>query len=1021
MRDAKLDRLFQRFREKGDVRALTRVFDLTSRELLELAAHVSRDPAQAEDLLQTTFLVAIERAQSYDGSRSLMPWLVGILTREARLWNRRAARRIEPDLVEPRATDEPSAELEQREFSSALLEAIEKLPELYREVLVRHLRDERTPGQIAREFDRSPGTVRVQLHRGLELLRKALPAGLVAGSLLAVAPRGLAAVRAEVVRSATLAATPLATTSISLAVATGGLVMKQVLVFASVVLLAALGWLAWPRSSPLERETSVAAQSSGADVRPTAPAIAKTDEVPTRAAVESPVPPAAVATTGSLLVKVTWRDDGAVAADVGVEIDVESAPYETKQVIELRTGPDGCVRVPQIDAGSCYIELDRDSDSKSSARVMIEPGKPTEVELSLASGVEVAGVVVDKSGSPVPGPELWLSSLHRGLEGHVVGRCDAEGRFRLRGMRRGGFFGARAPGFAPSDLLYISDPSVGSGNALNVTLELLEEGGSVSGIVLAPDGAPVAHARVAMGSFLAGRQEDLAQLQLNRRKHADGSTLITPYPTWVSTDPDGRFAIEGIECGDIPLVASSNGCAPWYGLVHIDAHAQTRVEVRLEIGASVSGTVSNSDGTPAAGIGVSALGPSVRLSSSAQSNALGMYRIANLAAGEYRVFARATNPTAAGRANTVLNLGPNSEMHWDCTLPGALRIAGRALDEHGVELSGWTVIARGTGGYARQLYDSTDPHGRFTIEGCEDAPYTLELRPAQAPEHGSPSAWLVDVRPGPAEVVLRIDPATAPSARLRGRFVDAQRAPVADLWLALHSNTLNRSLPRPTVEKDGRFEFGPVSPDSYRLYVEFKKFPSRTLGPYELVRDQTLDLGEIVLETPGRMHGKLHAPAGITLSDARLQVLGLSDGNRGEVLATREDGSFESGPLQPGAYALLLRARGCAALRVPFEAIAGKDVPLDLSLAAGNEVTLRFVLPEGQPVSRWVSCKLSTAAGEELVDEYLDNPQRTNPFVFTLSLAAGNYVVEAQAEDELSARAQFDASAGTAVGLRLAH
>ena len=159
MRDAKLDRLFLRFREKGDVRALTRVFDLTSRELLELAAHLTRDPAQAEDLLQTTFLVAIERARSYDGSRNLMPWLVGILTREARLWNRRAARRIEPDRLATHETPEPSAELEQRESSDALLGAIEKLPALYREVLVRHLRDERTPGEIAREFDRSPGTV----------------------------------------------------------------------------------------------------------------------------------------------------------------------------------------------------------------------------------------------------------------------------------------------------------------------------------------------------------------------------------------------------------------------------------------------------------------------------------------------------------------------------------------------------------------------------------------------------------------------------------------------------------------------------------------------------------------------------------------------------------------------------------------------------------------------------------------------------------------------------------------------
>lgn len=1010
MRDAKLDRLFKRFREQGDVRALTRVFDLTSRELLELAAHVSRDPAQAEDLLQTTFLVAIERAHSYDGSRSLMPWLVGILTREARLWNRRAARPIEPDRLASNEAPEPSAELEQREFSTALLGAIDKLPELYREVLVRHLRDERTPGQIAREFDRSPGTVRVQLHRGLELLRKALPAGMLAG--------GLDSVRAEVVRHATLSSKTIAlsaATNAALATAAGGLIMKQVLLAAAVVLVAALGWLAWPRSSPLERETSIAAESSAAEIHTTAPAIAKTGEVPTRAALESAALPAAVATTGSLLVKVTWREDGKVASDVGVEIDVGG---ERKQVIDLRTGDDGCVRVPQVEPGSCYIELDRASDMKAEERVKVETGRETVVELSLPDEIEVQGTVVDKSSSPVPGAELWLSSLHRGLEGHVVGHCDAQGTFRLRGMRRNGQLGARAAGFAPSDLVYLLDPRLGSGDVLHVTLELLDEGGSVSGVVLDPNGSPLAHARVAMGSFLAGRQEDLAQYRLQSRKHADGSTLSTPYPTWVSADAEGRFTIEGIECGEVPLAAIVNGYAPWYGLVHVEAHALTRVELRLLTGASISGSVRNADGTPAAGIGVNALGSSLMLSDSAYSDAQGAYRIANLAAGEYRVFARATNPAAAGRASTVLSLGPNSELHWDCTLPGALHIVGRALDENGLELAGWVVIARGSEGNARDLYDVTDAQGRFRIEDCEDVPYMLELMPPHAPDRGSPSAWLADVRPGQAEVVLRVDPATAPSARLRGRFVDAQRAPVASASLSLVSVALKRALPFAAVDADGRFDLGPISPGGYTLYLESKEFPSRSLGPYELAREQQLDLGDIVLEPPGRVHGILRAPAGISLATAHLQVVG--DRGQGEVLAAREDGSFESGPLEPGAYALLVRLRGCAALRVPFDAASGKDVPLELTLAAGSELTLRFLLPEGQPVSRWVNCRLRNAAGEILVDEYLDNPQRTNPFVFTLSLAPGSYSVESQAEDGLSALAQFEAVPGATIELRLA-
>jgi len=240
MRDKKLDRLFLRFRDRGDVRALSRVFDITSRELLEVAAHVTRDASQAEDLLQTTFLIAIERAQRYDGSRRLMPWLVGILTREAMRWNRDASRRIELDRLGSREPMQPSIEIESRELSTALLEAIDKLPGLYRDVLVRHLREEKSAGEIARELDRSPGTVRVQIHRALELLRSSLPAGIALGGIGVVAPRGLDIVRGAVTRAAMRAAREWATSQVAVTAATsvvGGIMLKKLALIAAVVLV----------------------------------------------------------------------------------------------------------------------------------------------------------------------------------------------------------------------------------------------------------------------------------------------------------------------------------------------------------------------------------------------------------------------------------------------------------------------------------------------------------------------------------------------------------------------------------------------------------------------------------------------------------------------------------------------------------------------------------------------------------------------------------------------------------------
>ena len=44
--------LFERYRSRGDARALGELFDRTAPSLLRIALHLARDPAAAEDLLQ---------------------------------------------------------------------------------------------------------------------------------------------------------------------------------------------------------------------------------------------------------------------------------------------------------------------------------------------------------------------------------------------------------------------------------------------------------------------------------------------------------------------------------------------------------------------------------------------------------------------------------------------------------------------------------------------------------------------------------------------------------------------------------------------------------------------------------------------------------------------------------------------------------------------------------------------------------------------------------------------------------
>lgn len=248
MHDRAIDRLFGRFRDRHDGAALAAVFDATSRELFDVACHLIRDPVEAEDLVQATFVAAIRRAREFDGRAPLRGWLYGILWREAGRARRNAARRADPDRLVERREPEPIEGLLASELPFAVQRALDELPAHYRDVLVPLLREGRAPDEIARTLRRSAGTVRSQIHRGLGELRRALPRDLVPMTgLVAVQIRGLVHVRGEVLRAAGFSPAVAAGASTLLIGSTiGGLVMSKTMFVATTAALsvAAIAWFA---------------------------------------------------------------------------------------------------------------------------------------------------------------------------------------------------------------------------------------------------------------------------------------------------------------------------------------------------------------------------------------------------------------------------------------------------------------------------------------------------------------------------------------------------------------------------------------------------------------------------------------------------------------------------------------------------------------------------------------------------------------------------------------------------------
>jgi RNA polymerase sigma-70 factor (ECF subfamily) len=240
MNSASLEELFQRFRERGDTAALAEVFDRSAAELLKVGVHLTGDAAEAEDLVQATFLTAIERRASWDMARPLLPWLLGILGNGARSRRRQAGRTLDSERVLRPGPRKPEELAGAGELDEILGASIDRLPEEQRPVVVLHLRHGLPPADIAHALGRGPSTVRSQLQRGLTRLRETLPRGYQLSAAIALrAPRGLYAVRDHVLTQA--AAQVTASVSTSTLVLTFIAMNKAVLILGAAALaLAAL-------------------------------------------------------------------------------------------------------------------------------------------------------------------------------------------------------------------------------------------------------------------------------------------------------------------------------------------------------------------------------------------------------------------------------------------------------------------------------------------------------------------------------------------------------------------------------------------------------------------------------------------------------------------------------------------------------------------------------------------------------------------------------------------------------------
>ena len=161
-----------RFDTLDDVAAL---FVAVSPKLLRIALRLSGNSDDAEDVIQQTFLTALEKRSQFESGRSVEAWLVGIMVKHHLYSRRRESRRVDPHRVEGSFAAPAGEVASLRERATLLTRAVGQLAEPYRHVVELFFLEGLDQAEIAERVSRPKSTVSTQINRGLERLRKRLP------------------------------------------------------------------------------------------------------------------------------------------------------------------------------------------------------------------------------------------------------------------------------------------------------------------------------------------------------------------------------------------------------------------------------------------------------------------------------------------------------------------------------------------------------------------------------------------------------------------------------------------------------------------------------------------------------------------------------------------------------------------------------------------------------------------------------------------------------------------------------
>ena len=469
---------------------------------------------------------------------------------------------------------------------------------------------------------------------------------------------------------------------------------------------------------------------------------------------------------------------------------------------------DGKFELPAMPAGTFRFVATHESFAPGTSPMITLDGKAprTDVTITLAAGAIVRGRVVDTQKQGVASARVRIGTVavnRRAMifEAPRQAYTNSTGDFEIKGLPRRALSVVALHETGSSQTVDV-DTTNGEVKDIVLTLDVT---GTISGVVVDPQGQPIEGAQVTAGPSFAD----------NRTQMDFSAFRLRGFPQALS-DAGGAWKLVGLAPGQYNVSASRAGAQRGFfgGEGTTASTGDTNVKIVLPPTGGVKGKVQLADGSTPPFFTIS-IGMT-----SQPGNSDGTFLLEGLSPQKYELSVR--GPTFQTRALDVTIESSKTADAGTITVEKGRQIAGHVMMD-GKPVAGATVYAgrlifgNGTSSSAQfgpmgqgTKKDTTDAQGTFALSGFPPGDITIVA------EHEtlgrSRGMRLPTLLPGQTELTLNLEKFSALTGVLR-----QGGKPAEGVFVSCQSTTIPGAIYSVASGPDGTYRFDRLAPDIYKV------------------------------------------------------------------------------------------------------------------------------------------------------------------------------------------------------------